>query len=278
MRILVDLTVGLVVVGAIFGLLHRFSDARHRQRFFREEFRTDVLWWYFRFTIGSALTNLSFLVGAIPLALALGLRMEDFKAGYHGFGPLASLPAGPQVILFLLLFDFSLYWNHRLFHSGRWWKYHAIHHSPEIVDWLSAVRVHPLNDFMGNLLSLVPILLLGFNPSLVAPFGVIVGFYALVVHADLDWDLGPLRYVIVSPAFHRWHHSKDTEAVDKNFAALFPIWDVLFGTFYMPRGKRPGNFGIPETMPKSLWGQLIQPFRRVKSDAQPKSPNPLTNQ
>ena len=180
--------------------------------------------------------------------------------------PLATLPAGPQIFLFLLLFDCSLYWNHRLFHTGRWWKYHAIHHAPEILDWLSAVRVNPVNDFVGNLLSLIPILVLGFNPELVVPFGVVVGFYALVVHADLDWDFGPFRHVIASPAFHRWHHSKDTEAWDKNFAALFPVWDVLFGTFYLPRGKRPANFGIHDPMPKSLWGQLTQPFRHTKSN------------
>ena len=277
MRKLFDLTLGLVALAGIFGLLHRVTDARQRQRFFREGFRTDVLWWYFRFTIVSAVGNLAFLVPAIPLALALGFRLEDFKDGYHGFGPLAQLPAGIQVPLFLLLFDFSLYWNHRLFHQGRWWKYHSIHHAPEIVDWLSAIRVHPVNEILGNLLSLLPVLALGFNPEFVLPFGIIAGFYALVVHADLDWDFGPFRHVIASPAFHRWHHSKDREAWDKNFAALFPVWDVLFGTFYLPRGKRPGNFGIHNPMPKSLWGQLAQPFRRPKSAAETPLPPTLNH-
>lgn len=258
---LFHLTVGLLLLAIIFGLLHRFSDARRRQRFFREGFGTDVLWWYFRFAVVDAVGRLAFLVPAVLLGLALGFRAEDVKDGYRGFGPLAALPTGPQVLLFLLVFDLSLYWNHRLFHRGRWWKYHAVHHAPEILDWLSAIRVHPVNEILGNLLSLLPVLALGFNPELVAPFGGIAGFYALVVHADLDWDFGPFRHVIASPAFHRWHHSKDAEAVDKNFAALFPVWDVLFGTFYMPRGQRPGNFGIPDPMPKSLWGQLRQPFR-----------------
>ena len=274
---LLHLTIGLLLLAGIFGLLHRYSDARQRQRFLRAGFRTDVLWYYFRFTVVDALGRVTFLLPALPLALVLGLRLEDYKDGYHGFGPLADLPAGPQVLLFLLVFDFSLYWNHRLFHSGRWWKYHAIHHAPEIVDWLSAIRVHPVNELLGNLLSLWPVLVLGFNPELVIPFGIIASFYALVVHADLDWDFGPFRHVIASPVFHRWHHSKDEAAWDKNFAALFPVWDVLFGTFYLPRGKRPDNFGIHDPMPKSLWGQLAQPFRRPKSAVETPLPPTLNH-
>ena len=265
------LTVGLLLLAGIFGLLHRFSSAWERHRFFREGFRTDVLWWYFRFTVVDAAGRIAFLVPAVLLGLALGFRAEDVKDGYRGFGPLAALPAAPQVVLFLLVFDFSLYWNHRLFHSGRWWKYHSVHHAPEIVDWLSAIRVHPVNEILGNILSLLPVLALGFNPELVAPFGVVAGFYALVVHADLDWDFGPFRHVIASPAFHRWHHSKNVEAWDKNFGALFPVWDVIFGTFYLPRGLRAENFGIHDPMPVSLWGQLAQPFRRTR----PAAPQPM---
>jgi sterol desaturase/sphingolipid hydroxylase (fatty acid hydroxylase superfamily) len=259
---ILNLSIGLLLLALIFGLLHRFSGARRRQAFFRRGFRTDVAWWYFRFFVMDVVGRFAFLLPAIPLALLLGWHLEDFKDGYHGFGPLAALPPVAQVVLFILIFDFSLYWNHRLFHSGRWWKYHSVHHAPEIVDWLSAVRVHPVNEVLGNILSLLPVLLLGFDPTLVAPFGIIAGFYALVVHVDLNWDLGLFRYVIASPVFHRWHHSKDAEAWDKNFAALFPFWDVLFGTFYMPRGKVPGNFGIHEPMSESLWGQLAHPFRK----------------
>lgn len=133
--------------------------------------------------------------------------------------------------------------------------------------WPSAIRAHPVNEVVGNILSLLPVLMLGFDASLVAPFGVLAGFYAVLVHADLDWDFGPFRHVIASPVFHRWHHSKDSEVWDKNFAALFPFWDVLFGTFYLPRGKRPGNSGIHARMPESLWGQLAHPFRKESSQA-----------
>ncbi|HET8578957.1 MAG TPA: sterol desaturase family protein, partial [Methylomirabilota bacterium] len=88
-------------------------------------------------------------------------------------------------------------------------------------------------------------------------------FYAILLHANVPWTLGPLRYAIASPAFHRWHHTSEAEGRDKNFAGLFPLWDLLFGTFYMPRGRQPMQFGVAgDPVPEGLWAQLCYPFRR----------------
>jgi hypothetical protein len=92
------------------------------------------------------------------------------------------------------------------------------------------------------------------------------------VHADVNWTFGPLRYVLVSPAFHRWHHSKQPEAIDKNFATVLPLWDVIFGTLYFPKGETPGNFGVHENLPENLVGQMIYPFVQATRPIQP----PLT--
>jgi len=81
------------------------------------------------------------------------------------------------------------------------------------------------------------------------------------VHANLSWDLGPFRYVFSSPAFHRWHHTKADEGLDRNFAGGLPLWDLLFGTFYMPR-RNPTSFGIDDPIPSGFLGQMLQPFRR----------------
>src|SRR5262249_31012579 len=70
------------------------------------------------------------------------------------------------------------------------------------------------------------------------------------------------RYVIASPTFHRWHHTSEAHGLDKNFAGLLPIWDLAFGTFYMPAGELPCEFGIREAIPDTLLGQLAWPFRR----------------
>jgi sterol desaturase/sphingolipid hydroxylase (fatty acid hydroxylase superfamily) len=88
---------------------------------------------------------------------------------------------------------------------------------------------------------------------------------AILVHANVDWDWGPLRAVIVSPRFHRWHHTDETQARDKNFAGLLPIWDVLFGPYYMPKEHRPRSFGTTTAVPKGLIGQMVFPFRKTRT-------------
>ena len=92
---------------------------------------------------------------------------------------------------------------------------------------------------------------------------------AILVHANVDRDWGPFRAVIASPRFHRWHHTDETEARDKNFAGLLPLWDILFGTYYMPREQLPTSFGTATPVPTGLIGQIIFPFRRTRRAAQP---------
>ena len=70
----------------------------------------------------------------------------------------------------------------------------------------------------------------------------------------MNWDFGPLRSVIATPVFHRWHRSREPEAWDKNFAGLLPIWDILFGTSNVPKDRWSENFGINEPM---LGGVLV---------------------
>jgi hypothetical protein len=84
-----------------------------------------------------------------------------------------------------------------------------------------------------------------------------------VVHANLNWTFGPLRFVFASPVFHRWHHTTLEEGLNKNFAPTFPFLDLVFGTFYMPPGKLPEQFGNGESdFPEDFWGQFCYPFRK----------------
>jgi sterol desaturase/sphingolipid hydroxylase (fatty acid hydroxylase superfamily) len=101
------------------------------------------------------------------------------------------------------------------------------------------------------------------------PFNV---FYSALVHANLNWTYGPLRFVFASPVFHRWHHTTQAEGLDKNFASTFPVLDVLFGTFYMPPGRLPEKFGCgdPE-FPEDLLGQFFYPFALKRSSPPEKS-------
>jgi sterol desaturase/sphingolipid hydroxylase (fatty acid hydroxylase superfamily) len=113
-----------------------------------------------------------------------------------------------------------------------------------------------------RLASAVPLLLTGFAPVALASIAPLLTLLAILVHANIDWDWGPFRSVIASPRFHRWHHTSENEGLDKNFAGLLPLWDILFGTYYMPKDKLPARFGTDAKVPTGLIGQLAFPFRR----------------
>jgi sterol desaturase/sphingolipid hydroxylase (fatty acid hydroxylase superfamily) len=146
--------------------------------------------------------------------------------------------------------------------SGESSDSHAVHHSSEQLDWMSSVRIHPGNDVFSKGLQSIPILLLGFSPIAVEIYTPFLFAYIALVHANVPWNYGPLRYVIVSPAYHRWHHAVDRRAAGKNCAGLFPIFDLIFGTYYLP-DEQPQEFGINDkAMTNNLIDQMWYPFRR----------------
>ena len=107
---------------------------------------------------------------------------------------------------------------------------------------------------------------IGFDSAVLSVGGLLIGFYNLFIHSNLRWTFGPLRYVLVSPVFHRWHHSDLPAAADKNFAAMFSCLDLAFGTFYMPKDSKPDTTGLSAqektVHPRTLAGQLLYPFRK----------------
>ena len=169
-----------------------------------------------------------------------------------------------QVPLILLLADLLAYWTHRLFH-GRWlWPFHAIHHSSTTVDWLSSVRLHPVNDAVARIVQVLPLYWMGFNGR--GARGVRAVPDVLRAAPARQRRAGPTARCGTSSrarSFHRWHHTSEDEGLDTNFAGLFPFIDLAFGTFYMPTGRQPQRFGVvSDDVPDGLIGQLVYPFRR----------------
>lgn len=184
----------------------------------------------------------------------------------EGYGPLARLGFWPQVALYLLGSDLVMYVTHRSFHSARLWRYHAVHHSSEHLEWISAGRFHPVDQILHGILADVVMLLLGIPPEVLAwlmPFN--VGTSALV-HANLNWSFGPFRYVLVSPVYHHWHHTSAERGGSSNFAGTFPLYDLIFGTFYMPSDQHPDAYGVDDPdFPTGFVGQLRYPFMRRRN-------------
>lgn len=256
------LLIGFAVLLIVFRALELLRPRDRRLPLLRAGFWTDAAYWLFTPLVTRAATRIAVAIVAAPLAWAIYGRV-DRDLILAGYGPLAQLPLWQQAIGILLLGDLVGYWMHRAFHGRRLWRFHAVHHSSTALDWLSAVRLHPINDALMRIAAAVPVLLLGFSPLAVVAAAPVLTLFAILLHANVDWDWGPLRSVIASPRFHRWHHTDEAQGRDKNFAGLLPLWDVLFGTYYMPRGQVPTSFGTATPVPAGLLGQLVFPFRRA---------------
>ena len=201
--------------------------------------------------------------GATVIVLVIGGQRPD-EYLLNGGGILGRLGFPGQLAVYVILSDFLLYWSHRLFHGSQLWRYHAVHHSATDVDWTTAYRSHPVNLWCGPVLVTTAMILLGIAPVVLAfwtPFDMLM---AAFVHANLKWTLGPLKYVVASPVFHRWHHTY--EACEKNYGSSLALWDVMFGTFFMPPGCLPVRYGVADgSVPEGFLLQLAYPFRAASS-------------
>jgi sterol desaturase/sphingolipid hydroxylase (fatty acid hydroxylase superfamily) len=262
-----SVVVGFVVVAAILTPLEWWRPGVVGQPRWRRDTPTDLLYWLFTPLVSGVIARIAVVVAIVLLALGAGtgLDRETIESWVRTGGVVQRQPVWLQVVQVLLVGDLIGYATHRWFHGRRLWKFHAVHHSSTQVDWLSSVRLHPVNDVLSRVAQAVPIVLLGYPPTIVAAYVPLLSFYAILLHANVRWDFGPLRYVIASPAFHRWHHARETDGAGKNFAGLFPFIDALFGTLYLPRDRRPQTFGIVgDPVPAGLVAQLWYPFARTR--------------
>ena len=207
-------------------------------------------------------------VGPAVAALLTQPPFADPAAGPVGRW-LAATPLAAQVAILLVATDLCQYWLHRAFHAPPLWRFHAVHHSAPEVNWTTTFRAHPVNELAAGAALMVAARLVGVSETALLVAAPTFFLSGVVTHANLGWTFGPLRFVLASPVFHRWHHSLGTEARERNFAPMFPVWDLVFGTFDMPRGRRPVRFGA-EGVPSDMVGQLAYPLRRDASPAAPR--------
>jgi sterol desaturase/sphingolipid hydroxylase (fatty acid hydroxylase superfamily) len=249
-------------IGVFLVPLERIFSAAPRAPVFARRRLVDLAHWSVGAALGKALAFVATIAALVAWAPAIMVSRVGARVTIFSF---ERLPFVLQVIAALVVADFFSYWVHRLFHQAPLWRFHAVHHSSTRLDWLSAARNHPVGEALGRVLGVLPVLLMGIDPRVLAVVGPVIGLWAILLHANVPWGFGALRYVIATPIFHRWHHSREVAARDKNFAGLFPIWDLMFGTYFVPvaSGKlvQPIDFGIDEAMPEGFVGQLVAPFR-----------------
>ena len=154
-------------------------------------------------------------------------------------------PAAAQACLMLLLSDFARYLLHRLFHKIPFlWRFHAVHHSPQHLYFLKAGRSHPFNKGLGFLVDTLPFALLKVGEDVFAIYLVFYGVNILYQHSNCEVRFGRLNYIFSGPELHRWHHSAFAKESGTNFGSNLIIWDILFGTRFLPKDRQVDRFGL----------------------------------
>lgn len=233
-----------------------------------------ALFWLVYITITvTFFTFFNTLWGQLGLKPLLVIRLDWMAASPHLALQVLGWIVAP--VIALIVNEFFYYWFHRLQHiSPFMWRFHSVHHSlREMSAWNS--NHHFTEEILRIPFIALPLTLLinvnaGYSPLLVV---LILGVQSQFEHSHTKLHLGPLRYVIGDPRFHRIHHSIEPAHYNKNFGSFTTVWDSLFGTAYFPAPNEWPDTGIiGEEEPTTLRDFLLRPFR---SRARP-APNNAT--
>jgi lathosterol oxidase len=248
----------LILYSAVFVPLERLFAQRPEQPLFRDTWPTDFTYFF----VSAFFVQVISLITLRPaMVLFDWARVSAVQVWIHG------LPGAAQFVLMVVVADLTQYWTHRAFHAVPWlWRFHAVHHSADQMDWLAGSRLHLLDIAVTRGLTYVPIYLLGFAPVPLAVYLVFVSAQATFIHANVRFEFRALQWILATPRFHHWHHAAEPEAVDTNFAVHLPLLDVLFGTAYLPN-RWPAAYGLHQgaTPPRGYLRQLAWPFRSRRS-------------
>jgi sterol desaturase/sphingolipid hydroxylase (fatty acid hydroxylase superfamily) len=220
----------------------------------------------------------------VPLIVLLGGGFSDLLARLAPWLVLPRVPGVPGwcfVALAVLGID-AVDWlthlaNHRLVAL---WRLHAVHHSQEELSILTTYRAHPLVH-VSFLLSAVPILAVEDNTATPAVVLTVYACLGALPHANVRWTYGRVGRILISPAYHRIHHSA-TGRLDINLGTVFAIWDVLSRRAVFP--VRATDRAVIETglagrpvpveqagrrprLVRTMLSQLAEPFISIRTES-----------
>ena len=253
-----DVGFGVIALFVVIAPLEKLYPRRRGQRVRRPLVGTDI-----SFVLANPLLNvvgitMAVIIGAASLVWLPALLLRPL---------VGQLPPLVSAIVAFVLFDFLAYWVHRWAHEVPFlWRFHAVHHSPEHMDWVSAFRIHP---FDGVIIG-PPVLFLlaaGFGPEVTGVLAVAQILTGLFFHANVRVRWRWLDKAFANPEFHHWHHANEVDAICHNYAPALPQWDLLFGTYFMPdrtSDRRPRHYGVDEYLPRHLLGLLTYPLRGAR--------------
>lgn len=241
----------------IFVVIEKAFPLYKGQAVFRKEWQTDLVHFIVNhFLVGMVLLIVNFLIHRV-FGWMVRSELQQF---------VQDIPFLPQLLLCILVADLMQYMTHRAYHEVPFlWKFHAVHHSAKTMDWIAGSRMHVLELIVTRVAVLGPLYVLGFEKSVMDAYIIVVGFQAVFNHANVHLPWGPLKYLIVTPDFHHWHHSSDDAAIDKNYAAHFAFIDYCFRTAVKTEEQFPKNYGVVgDYMPEGFVRQQLFPFTKQK--------------
>ena len=246
-------------------VLERLFPAEPNRKIFSVGFGHDLMWFLYEPVLHAL------IVGTYVALLA---KIYGWYFSNLTFAGLTGMPGWIRFIMALLLLDLGYWVQHYINHKVPFlWKLHALHHSQKQLNFFTDFRYHPVEYIVRHTFVTLPFFFLKIDPPVIVAVAVITGWYSRFYHGNIRTNLGPLRYILVTPQSHRIHHSIEAEHRDTNFGSIFSIWDFLFRKQYKGFNEYPAT-GIPdEEFPheekftlRSLfltpWQQMIHRLRR----------------
>ena len=244
----------ILLVAALVALLEYVYPNKLQWAPDRREIRTDLV---YMLVVQLVLPKLlAFLIAISLLSYLATTGVTPSPYWPHG------LPAAAQAVLMILLADFIRYWLHLASHRIRFlWRLHAVHHSPRKLYWLNVGRFHPLEKVLQFLLETSPFIVLGVGEYVVALYFLFYAINGFFQHCNIKLKFGALNYVISTAELHRWHHSHNVLRSKCNYGNNLIVWDLLFRTWYLPKGRVVGMLGLADPdYPAGFINQLRAPF------------------
>lgn len=219
--------------------------------------------------IGMSLIAAAVVYLVLPLtAVAFAAVIEERQLGLFNF---LRWPYPVEFAIGIVVLDLAIYWQHRWMHLVPWlWRVHRVHHSDTCFEVTLGLRFHPLEIILSLLYKFLVIALLGAAPLTVLAYEVLLAVFSLFSHADISlprgWDRR-LRLLVITPDWHRVHHSVHREETDSNYGNFLSLWDRCFGSrIEQPRdGHRPMLIGLHafrDVASQSLLALLTNPVAK----------------
>lgn len=269
----------LLIISVLVFALEVWLPWRKKQKVLRKDFWLDLFYLFFNFFLFS-------LVGYNAIS---DVFVELFNDGLAGIGitnliaiKVTNFPFWTQLLIMFVIADF-IQWNiHRLLHRVPFlWEFHKVHHSVKEMGFAAQFRFHFMETIIYKALQYIPLAMIGFGVEQFIVIHMIAVFIGHLNHANLNWDYGPLKYVLNNPKMHLWHHAKKIPGAQKygvNYGLSLSLWDYMFGTAHMPYHQAELELGFPgdKNYPTAFHEQLLKPFKKyserssfVKSESNP---------